>query len=152
MPVLGAIALSSLSSTGIESSKTEASGIDFQSIVEKVAETVDKNYVFADLGKEVSDTLLELNNDEGYRWSSDPDAFASQLTDVLQNLTHDKHMRVRWYDARSEDKKVQKRIRITPEKDNYGIHRVERLDYNIFYVVLTDFTKTAVRLLLSRPS
>lgn len=63
--------------------------------IEKIGELVNENYVFPDVAKSTA-THLKKKLQEG-RFAGDTDliAFARSLTEEVQSVNHDKHMRVR---------------------------------------------------------
>ncbi len=121
------------------SANSDSFEFSVESILKKTAEQIDANYVFPELGTSVAQHLNALAESSETEWASEPDAFAKQVTEILQELTADKHMRIRWQDPRSNNKRVRHRLGIPPEKDNFGIQKIQRFENNIILVKLTQF-------------
>lgn len=115
-------------------------------VVDKIGKALVDRYVFPDIGEKCAlmiRTELESGNYDHYESKVD---FAKQLTEDLQSISKDKHMRVRIRRDRSRSGE-----RLSPEMErlnqimrarefNYGFFKVEVLDGNIGYVDLRGFS------------
>ncbi len=63
-------------------------------IIAAAAQLLTDNYVFPDMGARAAEMLTQNLAAGKYDAATTPAALATQLTDDLQDLTHDKHMRV----------------------------------------------------------
>ena len=106
-------------------------------------------YVFADKGDACA-SLLQKQLDAGaYDAIDDAGAFAQALTRDLQNLTHDKHLRVllQRRERRGPDvdrAEVERRMRRQAAQRNYGFEKLERLSGNVGYLDLRGFMPAEV--------
>jgi hypothetical protein len=66
-----------------------------KTIINSIAKKLRENYVFPDVANKVAkQLLLNINNDE-YLGYDEIFIFADRLTDDIQEITHDKHIRVK---------------------------------------------------------
>ena len=114
-------------------------------VVERIETMLADRYVFADKGVEAGARIQSQLADGVYDDLSAPDAFAEALTEDLQSVTNDKHLRVRHRpppsgpgparDPIMEQVSFMERMRAS----NFGIAAVEVLDGNIGYLDLRSF-------------
>jgi len=115
-------------------------------VVERIETLLADRYVFADKGVEAGAHIQSQLDTGAYDDLAAPDAFADALTEDLQRVTNDKHMRVRHRpppprsagaapDPLMQQVSFMERMRA----DNYGIAAVEVLDGNIGYLDLRVF-------------
>jgi retinol-binding protein 3 len=115
-------------------------------VIDNVVAAMNERYVFPDVAQRVAAAL----RDPAQRRALDTDdakAFASRLTDALQTLTKDKHLRVMHSDAPVPEPTAAHRpaaediarFRAAEQQRNFGIERVERLPGNIGYLELRGF-------------
>lgn len=97
-------------------------------------------YVFPDVAKKMEQALREHQKSGAYDAVSDSRAFADLLTEHLQAVSHDRHLRVSFMpmplpegdpEPSPEDKA---RFREQLEQMNCGFEKAERLDGNIGYI------------------
>jgi Peptidase family S41/N-terminal domain of Peptidase_S41 in eukaryotic IRBP len=127
-----------------------AEQLSAREIVTKALMLLRENYVFPQVAAEVA-TAIEARLDAGEYDNLDEIALTGLLTEHLQAGTDDKHLRVRLGggprrqgpDPRKETGPASGRHRPGREKtrmmgrmDNFGIHKVERLEGNIGYLDL----------------
>jgi C-terminal processing protease CtpA/Prc len=104
-------------------------------------------YVFPDVAAKVEAVLKKTpRSDKAIADAGEAKAFAQQLTDELQAVTHDKHLRVRYSDTALPQRTVatptaeeEARMHEQMERGNFGVERVERLPGNIGYIDLRGF-------------
>jgi hypothetical protein len=118
-----------------------------RAIVEATIDKLKKFYVFPEMAAKVEAALKKpARADTKLANAEDARAFARQLTEELQAVTHDKHLRVMYSEAVLPQRTVatltaeeESRFRGELERGNYGVERVERLPGNIGYVDLRGF-------------
>ena len=116
-------------------------------IIENVLKNLNDSYVIPDVAKKMeTDVRNRLKNKE-YDQITSAKAFASKLTEDLQSVSKDKHLRVRYsFEAipvrEKRDKPTEQEeseFRNYLKRINYGFERVERLQGNIGYIDLRGF-------------
>ncbi|MGL4234272.1 MAG: S41 family peptidase [Casimicrobium sp.] len=116
-------------------------------IVAAAIERLNEHYVFPEVAAKVERSLREKLASSAYKSLTDPVAFAKKLTEDLQAVTNDKHLRVRYSatpiaergDARQPSAEEIAAMKLNAERTNFGVERVERLPHNIGYVDLRGF-------------
>jgi len=115
-------------------------------IIERTSQLLAERYVFLDVAERCGAHLraqLEAGEFDGL---TDPDAFARTLTESLQSVSHDKHMRVRVHSPavaqmqQEHPARAQARARDRRRQQNYGFERVERLEGNVGYLDMRYFS------------
>jgi len=115
-------------------------------VIEHVITRLNQAYVFPDKALLI-EKELRSRMAQGYFDSIDSaDQFATRLTDVLQNQTHDKHLEVRYFEqAVSEGKdggpppEEQAGEDLHQKQVNYGFANISRLHFNIGLLELHAF-------------
>ncbi len=115
-------------------------------VVDEVVRQLQARYVFPEVARQVATAL----QGPARRWDVDSDGpgFARALTDELQALTRDKHLRVSHSEAPVPDPRPDQglaeaeieRYKRSAVASNFGVERVERLPGNIGYLELRSFT------------
>jgi hypothetical protein len=116
-------------------------------VIDRLVKELNDGYVFPDVAKNIEADLRARQKNKEYDAISSSREFAKKLTEDVQAVSHDKHMRVGFsFDAipervkrgepteaeKAEDAWYMKRI-------NYAFNKVERLEGNIGYIELTNF-------------
>ncbi|MBS2026636.1 MAG: S41 family peptidase [Deltaproteobacteria bacterium] len=107
-------------------------------------------YVFLDKAKKMVEALRTHEKEGAYDAIVDAQEFASLLSDHLQEVTRDPHLRVDFSpqvlpkDLDAPDPKAQAEANSQLERDNCGFEKVERLANNVGYVKLDMFGDAAV--------
>lgn len=98
-------------------------------------------YVFPDKALEMAADLRGRQSRGGYDNLTSARSFADSLTAHLQNISHDKHLRVNYGMGMGGGPApaVQQSYRQRLIADNYGIGPVERLEGNVAYLELRTF-------------
>jgi retinol-binding protein 3 len=117
-----------------------------QSVIDNVITAMNERYVFPDVAKQVEAALRDPAR-RARLDTPEPRAFAERLTEALQAITRDKHLRVRESDhpvpdASSHHQPAAEdvaRFRAQAQRGNFGVERVERLAGNIGYIELRGF-------------
>jgi len=115
-------------------------------VVERTSQLLAERYVFLDVAEACGAHIRAQLEAGEFDDLSDPDAFAKTLTESLQSVSHDKHMRVRLHSptrARMQQEnpaRAQARARDRRRQQNFGFERVERLEGNVGYVDMRYFS------------
>lgn len=113
-------------------------------IVQALGKLLRDNYVFPDLANQTA-TALEAKAVNGtYNADTTPQSLADSLTRDLQELTHDKHLRVfpegpGDHPPGAPDDAARAAFERRGRHDNFGFVRVERLSGNVGYLDLRMF-------------
>lgn len=96
-----ALIASVLLSSPLISCKSAPDEVNHHRIVEQLATELENAYLFPDISKRYAETLRSksMNTYKGL----EPEAFAKQLTDLLQSVHTDAHLRVEYYDSQFDD-------------------------------------------------
>lgn len=111
-------------------------------IVESVTAELNKRYIFADIAQNMEEHVKQKLDGGAYGALTEPEEFATKLTEDLRNICKDLHLRVRYAPEpprnhnSSEDREV---VRRSMERRNYGFQKVERLRGNVGYLDLRGF-------------
>lgn len=114
---------------------------DIGPIIQKLARLLEEHYVFPDKVPAMTDALKKKAGGGGYGNVKSQTALARELSDDLQAVCKDKHLRIRVKPAGA----VEQRIRIPQDEatTNFGFERVEVLPGNIGLVKLNGFSASA---------
>jgi len=120
--------------------------------IDSIGNKLKANYIFPEVADKMI-AALENNFKKGnYKTITDPQEFANQLTEDLQSVSHDKHLRVRF-----DPEGIAERERVVTAADsikylndyigsmqrrNFGFNKVEILEGNIGYLDLRSFSDT----------
>ncbi|QPC82887.1 S41 family peptidase [Phototrophicus methaneseepsis] len=120
-----------------------------QQVVEAIADVLHEYYVFPELGTQMSDALKAALADDAYDSFTTAEAFCEKLTEDLQAIGQDKHLRVRFNEEPRPVLPVATDYTYTPEEidswtamgrsKNFGFYKIERLEGNIGYLDLRNF-------------
>ena len=118
-----------------------------QNVIISISELLNKNYIFPDVSKKMSDTLAENLKRGSYLSISDPILFAEKLTDDLQSISKGVHLAVSFNPQRVQELKApqKKNDELSASRlkemqlNNFGFKKVELLDGNIGYLDLESF-------------
>ncbi|HEY0426673.1 MAG TPA: S41 family peptidase [Pyrinomonadaceae bacterium] len=117
-------------------------------VIDNILKNLNDYYVFPEVAKQMeTDVRARLKNKEYDAITSAKD-LAKKLTDDLQSVSHDKHLRVRYSykPIPVREKKDEPSAEEVKEFDNYlkrinyGFEKVERMTGNIGYIDLRGFT------------
>ena len=117
-------------------------------VIDTVLRRLDESYVFADVAAKMGQAVRERAARGEYEQLSSAKAFAAKLTEDLQAVSRDKHLRVR-YSHRPLPERGQRREPSAEEQEqfrrhmgriNYAFERVERLPGNVGYMDFRGFT------------
>lgn len=118
---------------------TAAAGTE---VVGKLADEVDKNYVFPDKGKEMSDLLRKNMKSNKYSKITDPFELGNMLTADVRSVTRDKHLGVMYapqiFEMMAKNGDKEPMDRYSPS-NNYTFMKAEVLPGNIGYLKFDGF-------------
>lgn len=111
-------------------------------VIEDALKALNASYVFPDKAKEMEQAIRARAARKEYDSLTDAEAFARALTEHLQEVSHDKHLRV----LNTSGGGANFAMRLDPElnrllsvKRNYGFEKIERLGGNVGYLDLRGF-------------
>ena len=117
-------------------------------IVNETARLLEENYVFPETGKKYADEILQKYREGVFNNIKNEEEFARKLTDELQSIQEDGHLRVlspsmtrrRFRHTGNVSREEMMRQRLEAEKEqNYYFDKVEVLPGNIGYFRLNQF-------------
>jgi hypothetical protein len=116
-------------------------------VVDTILKRLNESYVFPDIAKKMEASIRERVAQKEYDQITSAKQFATTLTNDLQAISHDKHLRVRYsYEAVPErgprqeptaEEREQRKRDLTWM--NHGFSKVERLRGNIGYLEFLNF-------------
>jgi len=123
-----------------------------KNVIDSIGDRLNRNYVFPEVAMTMSNKLKENEKKGAYKDIKDPIQFADQLTQDLQGVSKDLHLRVTF----NPEGIAERDQSVTPEdstrymnnyirrlqRDNFGFKQVEILDGNIGYLDLRSFSDT----------
>ncbi len=116
-------------------------------VIDGILKRLNDSYVFPDVAKKMEQSLRERAGKKEYDQITSAKEFATRLTDDLQAVSHDKHLRVR-YSYQAIPERGQRREPTAEEREqrkrdltwlNHGFGKVERLPGNIGYLEFFNF-------------
>jgi hypothetical protein len=111
-----------------------------QRVIDGVASNLNEFYVYPETAQKMVDVLRAGQKRGEYDAITDPDAFASRLTDNLQEVSHDRHLRVNYSpyklpaDRHGPSPEEEAQFRKQMERTNCGFDKVEILAGNVGYL------------------
>ncbi len=121
-----------------------------QRVIDGIAANLNEFYVYPDAAQKMEQALRAHQNSGDYNSITDGDAFAALLTDQLQEVSHDKHLRVNYSpvklppDQHGPSTEDQARFRKQLERTNCGFEKMEILPRNIGYLKFNMFADPAI--------
>jgi hypothetical protein len=146
----GVIVAQDAGSQAAANPSTSLSTADKRAVVEAASRELVR-YVFEEVAQKVSAMISEKLKADAYVSINDAKTFAEKLTEDIQAVTRDRHIRVRFSAQpipERADTQQQSAEEIEADKKeqaylNYGVERVERLPMNIGYIDLRAFGTAA---------
>ncbi len=113
-------------------------------VIEGALKQLNDAYVFPEVAKKMEAAIRERLARKEYDAITSPGALASTLTAHLQEVSHDKHLRVTYSRESFRENRAPSKEEIERQKSfaaarNFGFQKVERLDGNIGYIDLRGF-------------
>jgi hypothetical protein len=119
-------------------------------LIDEAARILDEFYVFPDTAKKAATALRARERQGKYKDIVDGDDFATRLTDDLQEVSHDKHLRVRFSPVLQpagepeRGPEAQAVLRGQLATINCGFEKAEHLPPNIGYLKFNTFADTDI--------
>lgn len=117
-----------------------------QQVIDGAIEHMQRAYIFEDVAAKMAAALRAHAKAGTYDAIASGADFAAVLTKHLQEVSKDKHLRILYNPAgiagaqpATTDEERTRRI-AAERRNNYGLHRVERLDGNVGYIELRGFS------------
>ena len=116
-------------------------------VIDTILKRLNESYVFPDVAKKMEQSIREKVAKKEYDQITSAKLFATTLTNDLQSVSHDKHLRVR-YSFESIPERPERREPTAEEREqrkrdltymNHGFSKVERLRGNIGYLEFLNF-------------
>ncbi|MCB9290081.1 MAG: S41 family peptidase [Lewinellaceae bacterium] len=123
--------------------------------IDSLIRSLEENYVFPELAKEMGEHLLRKNKAGAFKELTEPVAFADRLTEEIQSISKDKHLRVRFdpegaAHMRADSERGEEEEPEPPQewlkqmaRSNYGFQEVKILEGNVGYLDLRGFMPAA---------
>lgn len=119
-------------------------------VVENISKILADNYVFPDKAAEMNNFIFQKLKNNEYSSISDSRIFSEQLTNDLQSVSKDKHLRVMYNPEDAEKIKNQgvgkkegadfdEEMIKNAKYENFGFKKVERLNGNLGYIDFRNF-------------
>jgi retinol-binding protein 3 len=116
-------------------------------VISNLLKDLSENYVFPEMAKKMADDIRARQAKNEYEKLTSSQKFAQKLTEDLQSISKDKHLRVRYSDRvipvrteRSEPTAEEKAENLLYLKRiNFGFEKLERLPGNVGYINLRGF-------------
>ena len=116
-------------------------------VIDTILKRLNESYVFPDIAKKMETSIRERVAKKEYDQITSAKQFATTLTNDLQAVSHDKHLRVR-YSHEAIPERAQRQEPTAEEREqrkldltwmNHGFSKVERLRGNIGYLEFLNF-------------
>ena len=116
-------------------------------VIDGILKRLNDSYVFPDIAKKMEQSIRERVAKKEYDQITSSKEFATKLTNDLQEVSHDKHLRIRYSNQvipeRGERREPTAEEREQRKRDltwmNHGFAKVERLPGNIGYLEFLNF-------------
>lgn len=114
-------------------------------VIDGAVASLNEFYVYAEAAKKMEEALRTRQKRGEYDAIQDAEAFAAVLTDHLQQVSHDKHLRVNFFpavlpkDEPGRNPDAQARMRAQMERNNCFFEKAELLSPNIGYLKFNAF-------------
>ena len=116
-----------------------------QRVIDGVVKNLEEFYVYPDVANKMVGAIRAHQKNGDYNSVTDGDAFAALLTNQLQDVSHDKHLRVNYSpfklpaEQHGPSAQDEAQFRKQLERSNCGFEKVEILPRNIGYVKFNMF-------------
>jgi retinol-binding protein 3 len=121
-----------------------------QAVVEGIVKALDEAYIFPETAKKISEDLHSRLEKKEYEKVTSSKELADLLTNQLQTISKDKHLRVMYsYDTlpkmpqgqpdERERTAMREQMRARGASSNFGFEKIERLEGNVGYLDLRMF-------------
>ena len=119
-------------------------------MIDGVVKNLREYYVYADIAEKMADAIRANEQNGEYSAIADPDAFALRLTNDLQAVSHDRHLRVRYSpgkllpEGQRPSSEQEAELKKMLERTNCGFEKVDVLSHNIGYLKFDVFADPRV--------
>ena len=119
-------------------------------VIEGAIAKLNEVYVFPETAKKMEEALRARQKKGEYDMANDAEAFAMLLTNHLQEVSHDKHLRVNFVPTVAPkgdvgpNPEAEARMRTQMERNNSAFEKAERLPSNIGYLKFNAFADPAI--------
>ena len=119
-------------------------------VIDGAIANLNEFYVFPETAKKMEEALQGRRKKGEYDAANDGEAFAAMLTNHLQEISHDKHLRVNFIPSvlpkgePAPNPEAEARMRTQMERNNCFFEKAERLPPNIGYLKFNAFPDPAV--------
>ncbi len=116
-----------------------------EAVVLRISELLEQQYVYPEVGEESGADLMARLQAGEFDGTTSVAAFAAQLTEALQRVSHDKHLRVRVrppqraQTEREDPALARAQAADRRRRQNHGFEKMERLEGNVGYVDMRYF-------------
>lgn len=114
-------------------------------IIYSLVKLLNEHYVFPDIAIKMESYLKLMMDKEDYKSISNPEVFSKKITQDLQKVSNDKHLKLIYQkqarlnnEGHSEKEQIKEKV-VQAKINNYGFYKVERLLGNIGYIDLREF-------------
>lgn len=145
LPAVALVATAAAAAAAQDAAQRPVDAEERTAVVDAIATALTDRYVFPDVGAACAEHLRGRLTSGSFEDLADPEAFAARLTEVVQAISHDKHMRVRPLPAERVREEGEHSARARARQmermraENFGFERVERLEGNVGYLDLRYF-------------
>jgi len=147
-------AVISLSLLTTQVNAEQLSNLTKKNTINSAADLLSKNYVYPSIAEKMNSYIRDKLEKGKYEQINDSNAFADKLTEDLQFISKDKHLRIKNDPTRvavlREEEKQPDSDKIDPDflrqakQENFGFKEVRIIDGNIGYLNLTRFYHTSI--------
>jgi hypothetical protein len=119
-------------------------------VIDGAIAKLNESYVFPETAKKMEEALRARQKKGDYDSVNDGEGFATMLTNHLQEVSHDKHLRVNFVPRvlpkgePGPNPDAEARMRTQMERDNCAFEKAERLAPNIGYLKFNAFMNPAI--------
>ncbi|MCW5520232.1 S41 family peptidase [Aureitalea sp. L0-47] len=134
----------------LQAQNTPVTSAEKALVIDSVSSKLNSNYVFPEVAKKMSADLQSKLKSGAYNTISDPNQFATKLTEDLQAISKDKHLRVSFAPQQIQEQeqtvspedsiKFMNRWINQMKRNNFGFKKVKIMDGNIGYLDLRSFS------------
>jgi len=135
---------------GVTTGEFAVDAIERDHVIDTTLTVLDSGYIFPDVAKSMASEIRRLQKAREYDGIENGDAFADRLTQDLQHVSHDKHLRIIF----SPVERPALNAAVTPEaaaterrriqRNNCDFDKVEHLENNIGYMKLDGFEDPSI--------
>jgi hypothetical protein len=121
---------------------------DRQAIVDDICSALERTYIFADTASEMIGHIRQRLGEGAYDGLDTPIELSDTLTEDLQSISHDLHLRLRFAppppdrpgDQMPSPEEIEARMLEQMRRSNFCFERIERLEGNVGYLKLNCFS------------